>query len=106
MGLLDNYHEWLLVADTALPQNLIGYLIQVCLGPLRADPFTLLPYDHPKEIAKCGQAGTSFLSTELPERDGPRPEITRWMAPHRQVSQLGDDEMHEVSGFLLRSCTY
>ncbi len=101
MGFLENYQEWLKVADTALPRNIIGYLTQLCLGPLRSDPFTLLPYDHPKEIAKCGhEVGTSFLPGELPEREGLRPEISRWMAPHRQITQLSGDDMHKVSALI------
>lgn len=94
---LSNYREWLKVADTALPQNIFGYLLQKSLGPFRADPFTILPYDDPKEIAKCGKNGTkSFLPGELPEREGPRPEIIKFMAPHRQASQLTGDDMHQV----------
>ncbi|KAL2069862.1 hypothetical protein VTL71DRAFT_14541 [Oculimacula yallundae] len=97
MGFIENYHDWLKVADTALPRNIIGYLTQLCLGPLRADPFTLLPYDYPTEIAKSGlEVGTSFLPGELPERVGPRPEISKWMAPHRQTSQLTGDDMHKL----------
>ncbi|KAH8803796.1 hypothetical protein F5882DRAFT_139903 [Hyaloscypha sp. PMI_1271] len=92
-----NYRDWLKVADTALPQNIFGYLLQHSLGPFRADPFTILPYDDPKEIAKCGKNGTqSFLQGNLPEREGPRPEIIKFMAPHRQTSQLTGDDMHQL----------
>ena len=86
------------MADTALPRNIIGYLIQICLSPLKVDPFTLLPYDHPKEIARCGRdVGTkSFLPGKLPEREGPRPEISKFIAPNRQVSQSCSDDMHKV----------
>jgi hypothetical protein len=92
-----DYRDWLKVADTALPQNIFGYLLQRSLGPFRADPFTTLPYDNPKEIAKCGKNGTkSFLPEKLPERKGPRPEIIKFMAPHRQTSQLTGDDMHQV----------
>jgi len=101
---LANYRSWLKVADTALPQNIFGYLLQLSLGPLRSDPFTLLPYDEPREIAKCGRhVGTrSFLPENLPERGGSRPEVSKWMAPNRQVSQLTGDDMHEVG--LLTLC--
>ena len=93
-----NYRDWLKVADTALPQNIFGYLLQHSLGPFRAEPFTILPYDDPKEIAKCGKNGTqSFLQGNLPEREGPRPEIIKFMAPHRQISQLTGDDMHQVT---------
>jgi hypothetical protein len=93
-----DYYAWLKVADTALPRNTISYLIQICLSPLKAEPFTLLPYDDPKEIAKCGRdIGTkSFLPGKLPEREGPRPEISKFIAPNRQVSQLPSDNMHKV----------
>lgn len=94
---LSNYRDWLKVADTALPQNLFGYLLQYSLGPFRADPFTILPYDDPQEIARCGSNGAkSFLPEKLPEREGPRPEMIQFMAPNRQVSQLTGDDMHQV----------
>jgi len=97
-GFLSNYRAWLKVADTALPRNIFGYLLQSSLRVFRADPFTILPYDDPKEIAKCGDIGTtSFLPGKLPEREGPRPEIIKFMAPHRQVSQLTGDDLRQVS---------
>jgi hypothetical protein len=96
-NLFSSYHAWLKVADAALPRNLIGYIIQICLGVLRTDPFILEPYDEPGEIAKCGKLGKkSFLPQPLPEREGPRPEIGKWMAPHRQISQLTDADTHKV----------
>lgn len=99
--MFEDYKAWLKVADTALPRNILGYLIQFMLSPLRAKPFDITPYDHPKHIAECGpDVGTkSFLTGKLPDR-GERPTITKWMAPHRQTSQLTGDEMHEVRSLL------
>jgi hypothetical protein len=96
-----NYHAWLEVADTALPRNIIGYLVQLCLSPFRSDPYALAPYDNSKEIAKCGSGPNaigkrSFLPKNMPEREGSRPEILKWMAPNRQSSQFTDEEMHKV----------
>ncbi|PMD35294.1 hypothetical protein L207DRAFT_587605 [Hyaloscypha variabilis F] len=92
-----HYRDWLKVADTALPQNIFGYLTQASLAPFRADPFTIVPYDDPKEIAKCGKIGEkSFLPGKLPEREGPRPDMITFMAPNRQVSQLTGDDMHQL----------
>jgi hypothetical protein len=94
--MFDDYHAWLNVADTALPQNIVGYLVQLGLSPLRASPFATAPYNDPEEIAKCGEVGKkSFLRDELPER-GVRPSIVKWMAPHRQSSQLTGEDMHKV----------
>jgi len=94
---LRNYRAWLEVADTALPRNILGYLLQSSLRPFKADPFTILPYDDLKEIAKCGDIGRkSFLPGKLPERKGPRPELIKFMAPHRQGSQLTGDDMHQL----------
>jgi len=86
---LTNYREWLKVADTALPRNIFGYLLVLCLEPLRADPFTIKPYDDPKEIGKCGRdvGKKGFLNEKLPEREGPRPQILKFMAPNRQTTQ-------------------
>ncbi|RDL40975.1 Uncharacterized protein BP5553_00954 [Venustampulla echinocandica] len=96
--LFSGYHEWLKIADAALPRNIFGYLLQLCLEPLRTDPFTTAPYDDPKEIAKCGQGNgrRGFLKTVLPEREGPRPQLAKWIAPHRQISQLTENDMHKL----------
>jgi hypothetical protein len=96
--MFDDYHAWLKVADTALPQNIIGYVLQLCLSPLRSKPFDTAPYDNPKEIAKAGPdvGKKSFLNAKLPER-GERPTILKWMAPNRQSSQFTGDEMHKVT---------
>lgn len=100
--MFEDYQAWLKVADTALPQNIIGYIVQLCLSPLRSQPFDTAPYDDPKEIAKCGEVGTkSFLPGKLPER-GDRPEILEWIAPNRQTSQLTGDDMHQVDRRHLR----
>ncbi|KAF8864700.1 hypothetical protein BDZ45DRAFT_490107 [Acephala macrosclerotiorum] len=97
MGLLTSYREWLQVADTALPQNLCGYLLQLCLSPLRSKPFAIDSYDDPKEIAKCGKhIGKRNFLPKLPEREGERPEMLKWMAPHRQATQRTDDDMHQL----------
>ena len=97
-GYSSDYQAWLKVADTALPRNIFGYLLQVCLSPLRSDPFATVPFDDPKEIAKCGPdvGSKSFLPGSLPEREGRRPEMCKFMAPHRQVTQLTGDDMHKV----------
>ncbi|TVY78225.1 hypothetical protein LSUE1_G005607 [Lachnellula suecica] len=93
--MLADYHAWLKIADAALPRNFLGYLIQLCLRPLRTDPFATAPYSFPSEIAKCGHS-PPFLSNTLPEREGPRPQMVKWMAPHRQISQLTGEEMHTL----------
>ena len=95
MTLLSDYQAWLQIADAALPRNILGYIIQFCLSPFRADPFTLLPYSNLAELSKCN-GSTPFLTRSLPERQGPRPQISKWVAPSRQVSQFSKDEMHEV----------
>ncbi len=96
MGFLSDYHEWLKICDTALPQNMIGYFISLGLEPFRADPFTTAPYDNTLEITKCGGETKSFFRDPLPERSGPPPDICKWMAPNRQVSQLTSDDAHKV----------
>lgn len=98
MFFLEDYHNWIKIADAALPRNIIGYLIQICLEPFRAEPFTLLPYNNPKELRRCGQedGAKGFIVESLPEREGPRPEISKWVAPSRQVSQFAGEAMHMV----------
>lgn len=83
--MFDDYKAWLKVADTALPRNIFGYILQLLLSPLRANPFITSPYDNPREIAKCGDVGTkSYLRGSLLDR-GERPTILKWMAPNRCV---------------------
>jgi hypothetical protein len=97
-SLLADYHAWLQIADTSIPRNIFGYLLQLCLTPLRTDPFITTPYDSPTEIAKCGRdiGKRSFLPDALPEREGPRPKICKYIAPNRQISQRTGGEMHKV----------
>ncbi|KAG0651235.1 hypothetical protein D0Z07_1882 [Hyphodiscus hymeniophilus] len=93
-----NYKNWLKIADTSLPRNIFGYVLVVCLKLLKSDSFTLKPYDDPKEIAKCGIdiGKRSFLKEKLPERNGPRPSILKFIAPNRQTSQKADEAMHKL----------
>lgn len=105
--MFDDYHAWRKVADTALPQNILGYIIQFCLSPLRADPFTLTPYDQPKELAKCGKDnGRRAFLPDIPEREGPCPEMLKWMAPHRQSSQFANADMHKVGPPICQEACY
>jgi hypothetical protein len=98
-----DYHAWLDFKEKALPANIFGYLLlQYFIRYFKCEPFDTACYDDAKEIARCGPLGArKFLKEPLPERTGPRPEMGKWVVPHRQVSQFGEKEMHKVFGFLL-----
>ncbi|PQE11004.1 Spc97 Spc98 protein [Rutstroemia sp. NJR-2017a BVV2] len=92
-----DYHAWLDFKEKALPANIFGYLLlQYFIRYFKCEPFDTACYDDPKEIARCGPLGArKFLKEPLPERTGPRPEMGKWVVPHRQVSQFGEQKMHK-----------
>ncbi|KAF4627083.1 hypothetical protein G7Y89_g11071 [Cudoniella acicularis] len=73
--------------------NYVSALSGLTLSPI-------LPYDDPKEIVKCGKdiGRKSFLPSTLSKREGERLTLAKWMAPHRQVSQLTGEDMHKLLG--------
>ncbi|CAD6449245.1 74c60d2a-5953-40eb-8f19-ae6c13e4201a [Sclerotinia trifoliorum] len=93
-----DYHGWLEFKENALPSNIFGYLlVQYFLRYFKCEPFDTVCYDDPKEIAKCGTLGQrSFLKEPLQMRDGPRPEMAKWVVPHRQVDKFGGRDMHKL----------
>ena len=98
-----DYHGWLDFKESALPSNIFGYLlVQYFLRYFKCEPFDTACYDDTKEIAKCRALGLrKFLKEPLPVRDGPRPELGKWVVPHRQINQFGGKEMHQVPSYSL-----
>ncbi|KAF7891030.1 uncharacterized protein EAF02_001355 [Botrytis sinoallii] len=93
-----DYHGWLEFKENALPSNIFGYLlVQYFLRHFKSKPFDIACYDDPTEIAKCGALGQrSFLKQPLPIREGPRPEKGKWVVPHRQINQFGENYIHKL----------
>ncbi|KAA8565951.1 hypothetical protein EYC84_009761 [Monilinia fructicola] len=93
-----DYHGWLEFKENALPSNIFGYLlVQYFLRNFKCEPFATTCYDDPKEIANCGALGQQkFLREPLPTRDGERPQLAKWVVPHRQINQFGSKEMHKL----------
>ncbi|KAG4028344.1 hypothetical protein MFRU_022g00640 [Monilinia fructicola] len=93
-----DYHGWLEFKENALPSNIFGYLlVQYFLRYFKCEPFATTCYDDPKQIANCGALGQQkFLREPLPTRDGERPQLAKWVVPHRQINQFGSKEMHKL----------
>ncbi|RAL67279.1 hypothetical protein DID88_008043 [Monilinia fructigena] len=51
----------------------------------------------PKRSQNCGALGQQkFLREPLPKRNGERPQLAKWVVPHRQINQFGSKEMHKL----------
>lgn len=94
-----DYRAWLRLGRGGLPNNALGWLIQLLLTPLRAPRLDTSCYSNPKIVARSGPAGTkSYLSSEdVPQRPGPRPTIHPWILPHRQADSWASAEWKTVS---------
>lgn len=89
-----DYYGWLEFKENALPGNIFGYLlVQYFLRYFKCEPFDTTCYDNPKEIVKCGALGRqSFLEEPLPMREGPRPEMGKWVPQPFQTTKLGTNK--------------
>lgn len=92
---LGSYRRWKAMGPGGLPDNLIGYIVQVLMGSLlgRKDTRSLEPYDKPEKHAPGWKqasehvrkvARTSFLSEPLPRRKGAQAHALRFTAPQRE----------------------
>ncbi|KAI5860589.1 hypothetical protein GGS23DRAFT_599397 [Durotheca rogersii] len=92
--LVADYRAWYALGPNGLSSNPGGYLFQVLLTPLaRADTCVPAPYD-PVALARSPPYGplsrrSFFAAGAVPPRARARPDIPRFVAPHRQTSQRG-----------------
>lgn len=92
-----DYRGYLALGPGGLPHNIIGWLGQMLLKPLRKEPFGTSCYDETAS-GKAGPNGhVAFLvEKDVPVREGPRPAIGNWTAPSRQLSDFADEPTIEV----------
>lgn len=92
-----DYHGYLALGPGGLPHNVVGWLGQMLLKPLRKEPFGTSCYDE-TAFEKAGPNGhVAFLSEkDVPVRQAPRPVLGSWAVPSRQVSDLADKSIIEV----------
>jgi hypothetical protein len=92
-----DYHGYLALGPGGLPHNVVGWLGQMLLKPLRKEPFGTSCYDE-TAFEKAGPNGhVAFLSEkDVPVRQAPRPVLGSWAVPSRQVSDLADESIIEV----------
>lgn len=95
-----DYRSWYGLDGGGLPHNVFGWVVQSLLRLYASkDTKSTFCYDDPKYVAQAGEVCTrSFLTASggLEIRKGETPSIAKWVAPHRQLDQLGAEEMKEV----------
>jgi len=98
-----DYRAWLSVGRGGLPHNILGYLLQALLSPLKASRFDTSFVSKPRILAKSGPAGErAYLKDEdVPERKGERPDVCGWILPQRQLDQKAGERSRAVSVFLV-----
>ncbi len=94
-----DYQKWLQLGRAGPPYNILGYLISRLLQPLKASRFDTSFTSNALILKKIGPVGErAFLKAEdMPERKGPRPEVSKWILPQRQLDQkAGGQKSTEV----------
>lgn len=95
-----DYCSWYTLESGGLPHNVFGWVVQLLLRLFaNRDTKSTSCYDDHKYIAQAGRVGsTSFLAEHggLEVREGERPVVGKWVAPHRQLDQLGTEDVKEV----------
>jgi hypothetical protein len=93
----EDYRGYLALGPGGPPHNLIGWIGQILLKPLKKEPFHTSCYDE-KACEKAGPNGNAaFLSEkDVPVREAPRPMIGTWTAPSRQLTDMAKQSLIEV----------
>ncbi|KAF4959846.1 hypothetical protein FGADI_1349 [Fusarium gaditjirri] len=92
----EDYRGYLALGPGGPPHNLIGWIVQILLKPLKKEPFHTSCYDE-KAGEKAGPNGhVAFLSErDVPAREAPRPIIGKWTAPSRQLTDMAKQSLIE-----------
>ncbi|KAF5666024.1 hypothetical protein FCIRC_10345 [Fusarium circinatum] len=96
----EDYRGYLALGPGGPPHNLIGWIGQILLKPLKKEPFHTSCYTE-KACEKAGPNGhVAFLSEEdVPLREAPRPTIGTWTAPSRQLTDTAEKSLIEACGY-------
>ncbi|KAL2175940.1 phospholipase/carboxylesterase, partial [Thermothelomyces heterothallicus CBS 202.75] len=105
--ILASYRDWLALGPGGPPYNFFGFLVQstsrlLARSDIRAADVVV---DEAVVRAYAPHGRTSFLppSPPLHPRNGPRPAVPAFVAPHRQTSMQGTPEMvGRMEAFLRR----
>lgn len=98
-----SYRTFVDLGPAGIPTNLGGWLLQALAQPLsRRDTRGPAPYAASDVVDVYGHEGyQTYLASPLPPRRGPRPDVPAYVAPQRQVDQLGGDAiLSEQMAFL------
>ncbi|KAF4969361.1 hypothetical protein FSARC_3387 [Fusarium sarcochroum] len=85
----EDYRGYLALGPGGPPHNVVGWIAQILMKPLKKEPYHTSCYDE-NAIAKAGSNGNAAFLTEkdVPIREAPRPTIGKWTAPSRQLTDL------------------
>jgi hypothetical protein len=89
-----DYCAWYDLGAGGIPHNLYGWAFQCFLRIFSSsDTRSTGCYDNVGDLELDAR---SFLDGPLPEREGERPEVAPFVAPHRQVSDTASEEIKDV----------
>jgi hypothetical protein len=88
-----DYRSWYSLGPGGLPHNVAGWMAQSLLRLLcSSDVHELAYYDR----YAIGREAQSYLPEALVKRDGRRPTVSRWAAPHRQLDMESNADLKQV----------
>jgi len=89
-----DYCAWYDLGAGGIPHNLYGWAFQCFLRIFSSsDTRSTGCYDNVGDLELDAR---SFLDGPLPEREGERPEVAPFVAPHRQVSDTASEEIKDT----------
>ncbi|KAL1879250.1 hypothetical protein Daus18300_001829 [Diaporthe australafricana] len=101
---LKSYRGYLALGPGGMPYNVFGWSIQGLLQLIaKWDTLTPAPFSKPANQKPYAPHGTTPFLTDspLPERQGGRPDVPGYVAPQRQVTQQGSEDMRaRMTAFL------
>ncbi|KAI1072452.1 hypothetical protein LB507_003267 [Fusarium sp. FIESC RH6] len=93
----EDYRGYIALGPGGPPHNVIGWLGQILLKPLKKEPLHTSCYDEKAIKAAGPNGGVAFLNEkDVPVREAPRPKIGSWTAPSRQLTDLASKDIIEA----------
>ncbi|MCJ1288301.1 hypothetical protein MMC26_007656 [Xylographa opegraphella] len=95
-----DYCAWYALGPGGIPHNFAGYVTQWLLSWIAVKnprSITSLYFPNRTDLDK-----ESFLEGDLPEREGTRPKIATYVAPHRQLTDKSTAELEQLLGSSVR----
>jgi len=88
-----DYCAWFVLGPGGIPHNFVGYVTQWLLSWIAVkDPrsITSLYFPNRTDLDKEG-----FLEGDIPEREGTRPKVAAYVAPHRQLTDKSTADLEK-----------